>query len=136
MMPAVYAFMHEHDWLQQCIVAWGSVAFGADSATDPNERVVRFLEEAIELGQAEDVPKDRMHALVDYVYARDRGETTQEVGGVQVTLLAFCEAKQISAEACLRSEFLRVVGKDPSHFRKRNEEKKASGVTTFVQSAA
>ena len=49
-------------------------------------RAYRFLEEAIELCQSLDVPKDEVYHLVASVYSKPVGKPYQELGGVMVTL--------------------------------------------------
>jgi hypothetical protein len=69
-----------------------------------------------------------MVELIDYVYSRPTGDIKQEVGGVCISLLAFCENLGISAENCEIVEAGRVLNTDPSHFRKRQDAKFAAGV--------
>lgn len=69
--------------------------FGPEISADKVERNYRFLEEALELVQANGLTKDEAHDLVEYVYGRDQGEINQEVGGVCVTLAALCNALNI-----------------------------------------
>ena len=66
--------------------------FGPEISKDRKERCHRFIEEALELVQAGDCSKEDVLMLVDYVYSRPKGEVYQEVGGVIVTLAAFCTA--------------------------------------------
>lgn len=75
---------------QTRVAPWVIECFGEVIAADVVERCDRFLEEALELCQALDWPKDRAIALVDYVYGRPKGDPDQEVGGVMVTLAALC----------------------------------------------
>ena len=60
--------------------------FGEAAAADTTERVHRFTEEALELGQALGCTREEAHQLVNYVYGRPVGEPGQEVGGVMTTL--------------------------------------------------
>mgnify|MGYP001575296809 FL=1 len=69
--------------------------FGSEIPNDKRERAFRFLEEALELVQAAGTTKEQALKLVDYVYGRPVGELPQEVGGVGVTLAAFCSAHGI-----------------------------------------
>jgi hypothetical protein len=70
------------DWLRAC--------FGDAVTNDREERTHRFLEEAIELAQANGCTKQEAQKLLDYVYSRPPGEG--EVGGVLVTLAGVCSA--------------------------------------------
>ncbi len=75
------------DWLKAC--------FPADIQNDKAERTHRFLEEALELAQANDCPREHAIALVNYVYGRKQGKPELEVGGVMVTLAGLCCAYEI-----------------------------------------
>lgn len=73
-----------HPWMMAC--------FGPEISADKIERNHRFLEEALELVQANGCTQSEAHQLVDYVFNRDQGDINQEVGGVMVTLAALCLA--------------------------------------------
>jgi NTP pyrophosphatase (non-canonical NTP hydrolase) len=75
---------------------WIVTAFGLRIANDKAERSHRFIEEALELGQACECTKEQAHQLVDYVFGRPVGEREQEVGGVMVTLSLLCNAYGIN----------------------------------------
>lgn len=77
---------------QSRVAPWMHQCFGPEISSDWIERNHRFLEEALELVQANGCTADEAHMLVDYVYGRPQGDITQEVGGVMVTLAALCLA--------------------------------------------
>lgn len=87
-------------WLDQC--------FGSVIAADRNERNHRLLEESLELVQACGCTITEAHQLVDYVYSRPKGEPTQEVGGVMLTLAALCLANNLNMHECAEIELSRV----------------------------
>jgi hypothetical protein len=93
---------------QQNVAAWAHACFGQEHATDPLERADRFCEEALELLQAASYDPLRVRALLDYVYNRPAGRLAQEVGGVLVTLAAFCAAHGVRMEAQGDWELARV----------------------------
>lgn len=64
----------------------------------------RFLEESLELAQATGCSKSEVLELVDYVFARETGNTCQEVGGVMVTLAGLCDAEGIDLEGAAETE--------------------------------
>ena len=66
---------------------------------DRYERTHRFLEEALELAQANGCTRDDAVALIDYVYSRPRGNPELEVGGVIVTLAGLCSASNIDMQS-------------------------------------
>lgn len=89
-----------HVWLLRC--------FGREIAADTVERNHRFLEEALELVQANGCTRAEALQLVGYVYGRPVGELQQEVGGVMVTLAALCKASGVDMEWCGDVELERV----------------------------
>lgn len=93
---------------QSRVQPWMMACFGPGISADKLERNDRFIEEALELVQASDYPKDRALALVDYVYGRDQGEINQEVGGVMVTLAAHCLAHGIDMHSAAETELARI----------------------------
>lgn len=93
---------------QQRVQPWMKECFGAEISADKVERNDRFIEEALELVQATGYSADRAHALVDYVFGRDVGEPTQEVGGVMVTLAALCLAHGLDMHSAGETELARI----------------------------
>lgn len=82
--------------------------FGVEISSDMLERSDRFIEEALELGQSLGHPKERAHALIEYVYGRPVGEPSQEVGGVMVTLAALCLAAGLDMHESAETELARI----------------------------
>jgi hypothetical protein len=78
------------DWLKAC--------FPPSVCADRSERTHRFLEEALELGQANGCSFAEATALVQYVYDRPVGRPDLEVGGVMVTLAGLCSASEINMD--------------------------------------
>jgi hypothetical protein len=100
-----------------------------DLGMDRSERVARFVEEAVELAQAEEIDRALVLAIVEHVYSKPAGATPQEVGGIGVTLLAFCAAAGISADDCELKEIARIRSFPAEHFRKRQQAKAAAGIS-------
>ncbi len=115
------------DKRQVAVYRWVGDTFGYANL-ETEERCKRFVEEAIELAQAEGLTEEQVRAIVSYVYEKPGGEVQQEVGGVGTTLLAYCEAVGISADMCEEEEFRRVLALDPEHFRRRHNIKAAAGI--------
>ena len=90
---------------------WMLACFGEDIPFDKVERNHRFIEEALELVQAFNMPKADALALVEYVYGRPVGEPIQEVGDVMVTLAALCSAQDFNLSTAAMMEIDRVQGK-------------------------
>jgi len=80
---------------QDRVKAWITACMGAAYANDKRERNHRFLEEALELVQANGCTEDEARQLVAYVFARPKGEIRQEIGGALTTLNALCAALDI-----------------------------------------
>lgn len=93
---------------QQRVQPWMMACFGPEISADRVERNHRFIEEALELVQANGMPRADAHALVDYVYGRPPGVLSQEVGGVMVTLAALCLANGTDMHADGETELARI----------------------------
>lgn len=112
---------------QEVVARWCREAFGTEHATNVEQRAVRLLEESIELHQAAGGDRAMAHKLVDYIFDREPGNIVQEVGGVSVTLLAFCEAAGLDAQDAEAREIDHILSKPAEHWRKRNAIKDAAG---------
>lgn len=88
------------DWMQKC--------FGEAIAGDAMERNHRFLEESLELAQANGATQEEAHALVRYVFARPAGDKTQEAGQALITLTALCCAAGINLQQAAHIEIARI----------------------------
>jgi len=86
---------------------WLCNTFGLIIARDPEERNHRFIEEALELVQANGYTKEQAQAALDYVYSRPLGAIKQEVGGVMVCLAGLCEAAKVNLFQACDEELLR-----------------------------
>ena len=115
------------DERQAAVLDWVRTTFGPATLTG-SERAMRVLEEALELFQAEGLDLDKALAIARHVYGRPLGDPAQEVGGLGVTLLAYCGAKGISADGEEARELERVLAKDPEHFRARHNLKADAGI--------
>lgn len=110
-------------FITRVIYEWGQRAFGPTHMHDRRIRALRLLEEAVELAQACEVPQQKVDDLVFVVYSRPPGGVRQEVGGVLVTIHAFCAGQGINLDQAMEDEVCRVLAKSPEHFAKRNQEK-------------
>ncbi len=115
------------DQRQVAVYRWVVETFGEPNA-NVTERVLRFFEEAVELAQAEAIAIDQLHAIISHVYRKPPGKPRQEVGGIGTTLLAYCEAKGISAEAAEEAEWQRIQSIKPEFFRQRHNLKADAGI--------
>lgn len=83
---------------QERVEHWLKACFQTDVRLDRGERTHRFLEEALELAQANGCSRGEVLALVDYVFGRPQGNPAQEVGGVMVTLASLCSAMGVNMD--------------------------------------
>jgi len=91
---------------------------------DPKIRGLRAAEEIVEICQALQVPREKMHLLVDVVYNRTPSDDiAQEYGGAMITLLVLAWCTGHKLEVCLETELLRVLAMPPEQFQKRNLDK-------------
>lgn len=107
------------DWMMSC--------FGEKIGMDPQERGFRFMEEATELVQSTGMSKEDVLRIVDYVFDRDIGEPSQEIGGTMVCLAALATAHGIDLGAASETELARIWekadkikakhGTKPAHIR-------------------
>lgn len=117
---------------QAKVLAWCKRAFAEpngdlDEAL-PETRVLRFFEEAVELAQAFGLRPELLAHQIAVTYAREPGEIAQEVGGVMVTLMAFCESKEISLALAEHNEIARCNSKPLEYFQRRQKEKREKGL--------
>lgn len=119
------------DIVQRLVSAWVRSTFG-DEAFARQERARRLLEEVAELCQAEDIDKQSAIDVVNYVYAKPKGDPSQEIGGVALTLLAYAGSAGVSLEQAETSEFTRVLSIDKARFRERHNVKAEGGIAFKV----
>lgn len=106
------------DSFQDGVTNWLVACFGEVAATDRAERTHRFLEEALEFGQALGCTREEALQLVDYVFGRPPGEPVQEAGGVLLTLAGACHAHSLDMQAAGNAELARVWEKRDAIRRK------------------
>lgn len=115
--------------LQWLANRWAERAFGMSHVTNPKIRALRLLEEAIELAQAESIPRHMIDHCTDIVYGRPVGTAAQEIGGVLMTTAVYCSCRNMDMELVLSYELDRVLSKPLDNFAKRNQDKIDMGLT-------
>lgn len=105
---------------QRLVARWSVLVFG-DRHIHTSVRVLRLLEEVVELAQAEHVGPETVFAVVRQVYDRPRGVAAEELGGVTICLAAYAETAGMDLEEAFWDEFERIM--DPAimeRVRERN----------------
>ena len=111
---------------QTGVTAWMGECFPPSIVHDRTERGDRLLEEVLELLQAHGYDRIRVATLVDYVYGRPVGDPPQEVGGVMVTLAAYCMVTGLDMHAEGDRELARVTQPEVmAKIRRKQEAKNA-----------
>lgn len=114
---------------QRRVASWMDSCFegNLDIINDVDERNARFLEEAIELVQANGFSEEQTQLITKYVYGRPKGEPSQEIGGVMVTLAALANPLGHSIEAASETELARILDPDmQSRIREKQKSKPKS----------
>lgn len=96
------------DAFQSDVAEWMGQCFLPSLSSNMTERGDRLLEEVLELLQAHGYDSARVPTLVNYVFGRPVGEPAQEVGGVMVTLAAYCNVAGLSMQADGQAELDRI----------------------------
>jgi hypothetical protein len=104
---------------QRRVVEWLTACFSPGACNDREERMHRFLEEALELSQSMGCSAREAHELVDYVFARPTGIPELEVGGVMVTLAGLCAAAGVNMDDAADHELERNWSRLDAIRRKR-----------------
>ena len=102
---------------QAVVKQWVRTRFNDKIMDSIDERVRRVAEEAIELMQAESrdkaLAREEAHKLVDRVFDNPPGKPEQESGGVIVTMLAYCAARNLRFDKLAGIEITRIMESEP-----------------------
>ena len=113
----------------QIALDWACRSFGGDHVYNLPIRALRCAEEAVELAQAYNIPKEKMLDLVEIVYGRPPGKRDQELGGVAMTATVLAAACGFDLDTFFEIELRRVLAKPAEHFAQRNQDKIDLGLT-------
>jgi hypothetical protein len=117
--------------LQDRVFSFGVKAFGLENMADPKMRCLRLAEEAVEAAQVYGVEKEKLHLLIDLVYSRPIGEARREVSQIGMTWIALVHSQGYLGDLMVEQELRRCLAKhekDPTAFKKRNQEKVDMGL--------
>lgn len=106
--------------LQRLVIQTGITVFGEDNVRNPTERLMRFLEEAIELVRAGGLSDEGIRKVFEFEMGRPVGTNLQqELAGAGVTLLAVAHSQNLSLEAAILNDVDRLLDNVEHHRRKR-----------------
>lgn len=111
----------------RAFLAWAVEMFGP-VAKLRSERLLRFVEEAIELAHAEGMERNILVVMADRVYSRPIGETPKEIGQAQACLETFAENIGLSSADEAEREWQRVQGIPREEWTRRHSAKQALGI--------
>lgn len=118
---------------QNEIKAFVHRVWGKKAMASLPERAARVVEEAVELGQAEDVPREAILAIIERVYSRPKGNPSEEAGDVMFTLLAYTETAGVDIESVLALRLERVEAIPVEDLRERHKQKRAAGTILYEE---
>lgn len=113
------------------VLRWACETFG-DIAISNRERALRFLEEAVEVGQAAGLEKSQVSAIIRRCYSNSPGRLPKEIGQARMCLDALAEHNSINPKREAADEFNRVQRFDKAHWHKRHRAKVDLGIALPV----
>jgi len=114
---------------QEGILDWAVETFGVVAA-DPRERILRFLEEALELAHACGIDDLTLHKVEARVYGRPAGVPMLEMAQCAVTLKALAEVHRVDLADAEVNEIDRVHDIPKEEWQKRHAAKTKLGITS------
>jgi hypothetical protein len=106
----------------KAVLQWAVTTFGP-VALNRDERAARFVEEALELGQAAGLDKTTILRLLDRVYDRPIGNVAKEIGQAGMTLECLAGSIGFSVDTEIDAEFHRVRSIPQEEWNQRHEAK-------------
>lgn len=108
-------------------LAWAVEMFGP-VAKLRSERLMRFIEEAIELAHADEMERATLEAITNRVYSRPPGEITKEIGQAQACLETYAENIGECSDLLTEIEWRRVRNIPRSEWERRHKAKQELGI--------
>jgi hypothetical protein len=108
-------------------LAWAREMFGP-VALVRGERLLRFVEEAIELAHAEGMERLVLDKVAERVYSRPAGDTPKEIGQAQACLETFAKNIGLSSDAEAQREWERVQSIPKTEWDRRHAAKQKIGI--------
>lgn len=110
-------------------LAWGVGLFGSE-ALNPEERLMRFFEEAAELAQAGGMSRRVVDIILDRVYARPDWNVRKEIGQAQACLEMYAHVIGESSDDLAEKEWQRVQTIPREDWERRHAAKIELGMAT------
>lgn len=107
---------------QWCIDVYGAVAY------DKRERVMRVIEETVELAQAEGVNIGDIMRVCYRTYARPPGDTPTEVADIVLTLMSLAENAHIDIDKEATRVMDECLSKPPEYYQEKYAAKVKAGI--------
>lgn len=111
----------------QDILNWAAHTFGR-VALQRQERTARFVEEAIELAQADDMTALQVMKILARVYERPKGQYRKEIAQCGMTLEALAANVACNLDEAIQGEFDRVRAIPMEHWQDRHDAKVKLGI--------
>ncbi len=108
-------------------LAWAIEMFGP-IASMRGERLLRFVEEAIELAHADGMKRDVLDMIAARVYSREPGDINKEIGQAQACLETYAENIGESSDRLAQVEWERVQKIPREEWSRRHAAKVAIGI--------
>lgn len=124
----ILAFNHT----AQDVVAWVRDRFGDEYLND-RERMLRLLEECLELAQAIGITKSDVVQMSHHVYRRPVGDPYAELGGVMITLEALAGHLQTDLAREANREWSRLQTIDPEKLAASVKRKTDAGLVHTIE---
>lgn len=106
---------------------WAIEMFGP-VAKVRGERLLRFIEEAIELAHADGMERETLDAIAGRVYSREPGDINKEIGQAQACLETYAENIGESSDHLAQVEWERVQKIPREEWSRRHAAKVAIGI--------
>jgi NTP pyrophosphatase (non-canonical NTP hydrolase) len=110
-------------------LAWAVKMFGP-VAKLRSERMLRFVEEAIELAHAEGMERSTLDLVANRVYSCPPGNVGKEIGQAQACLETFAENIGLSSTDEAEREWRRVQEIPQEEWTRRQSAKRALGIAS------
>lgn len=123
-----------NNWVRVVGVYLKALFHGDKKYLTPKILLFRFIEEVIELGQAEGVTIEEFNFIRDQVFNRPVGKRDDEIGGVLVSFFGYCHSAKVDPSYLFINEFERIQQPDIKlKILNRNTSGEKLGPNTILQ---